>query len=244
MFGRLFGSKPAVKKGLRIDPGKAALIDAIRARSMDDPLVGAKLGAKEILRSLLPRIKDAQGVHIESQLCALGALAGYACQASLRAQALTKGLPETAAFRTVVTRDGKRYFFGDPLKYALAGAPNSVWRIAAGVEGQSGVERTPDLDELIHHSASLMGSDDFGIPRVPPRHQPKDTPANYLKTLWPALFPTVKLYCPKPPDWPVLYGLAIQETLRASSDVIDPEVAFSLVVESAIPMSKVDLGNP
>lgn len=243
MFGKLFDSKPATKNRSRIDPGTATLIKAIRERSQDDPLLGAKLGSKEVLRCLRQRIKDAQGVHVESQLCALGALAGYACQASLRAQALTKGLPETAAFRTVATREGKRYFFGDPLKHALAGAPNSVWAVAADA-AQTGVEAQPDVDELIQYSASLLGSERFGIPRVPERHQPKDTPANYLKTLWPALFPTVKLFCPNPADWPVLYSLAIQEAIRAGSEVINPGVAFCLVMESAIPMSKVDLANP
>jgi len=107
MFGKLLGSKPREKKETRTDPKTAALINAIRERSKEDPLVGAKLGGKEIFQRLLEGMKDSKGVHIESLLCALGSLAGYACQANLRAQAFAKGMRETAAFQTVETSDGR-----------------------------------------------------------------------------------------------------------------------------------------
>jgi hypothetical protein len=53
----------------------------------------------------------------------------------------------------------------------------------------------------------------------------------------------VKLFCPNPVDWPILYSLAIQEAVYAGKGVIDPVIAFRIVIESAIPMSKVDLAN-
>ena len=70
-----------------MDPKTAALINAIRERSQEDPFIGAKLGAKEVFQRLVEGMKDSNGVHIESLLTALGALAGYACQANLREQA-------------------------------------------------------------------------------------------------------------------------------------------------------------
>lgn len=244
MFGNVLGSDPREQKDPQLDPKTAALIHAIRGRSKEDPLIGAKLGAKEMFQRLLNGMKNEKGVHIESLLCALGALAGYSCQASLRAQALAKGMPETAAFQTVGTKDGKHYFFGDPLNNALAGSQHSVWGLAGGAAQHAGARELPDLNEIFQHTSSALGGDQFGIPRVPENHRASDTPINYLKAMWPTFFPTVKLFCPNPVDWPILYGLAIQEAIDAGKNAIDPTLALKIVMESAIPMSKVDLANP
>ncbi len=239
----MFGSKPQDKKDLHADPRIPALVHAIRERSKQDPLVGAKLGAKEVLQRLIDGMKNERGVHVESLLCALGALAGYACQANLRAQALAKGVRETAAFTIVEAKDGKKYFFGDPLNHALAETKYSVWGLAAGAAQQAGAKELLDIGELFQHTSSVLGSPQFGKPRVPADHPPGDLPLNYLKGLWPALFPLVKLFCPNPVDWPVLYGLAIQEAIAMGKSVIAPELALRIVMESALPMSKVDLAT-
>jgi hypothetical protein len=244
MFGKLFGSKSRTKTEPQLDPKTAALVDAIREQSKEDPLVGAKLGAKEILHRLIEGMKNERGVHIESLLCSLGALAGYSCQANLRAQALEKGMPETAAFQTIGTKDGKKYFFGDPLNDALAGSQYSVWGLVAGAAQHAGAQELPDINEMFQHTASVVGGLEFGVPRVPDKHAAGDSPMNYLKVLWPAFFPTVKLFCPKPVDWPILFSLAAQEAIIMSKSAIAPEVALKIIMESAIPMSKVDLLNP
>jgi hypothetical protein len=244
MFGKLFGSKSQEKPEPQLDPKTAALVNAIRERSKEDPLVGAKLGSKEVLQRLIDGMKNERGVHVESLLCALGALAGYSCQANLRAQALSKGMSETAAFQTVGTKDGKKYFFGDPLNNALAGSQYSVWGLAAGAAQHAGAKELPDINEMFKHTSSVLGSPQFGVPRVPEKHTAGDSPMNYLKALWPALFPTVKLFCPNPVDWPILFSLAAQEAITMGKSVIAPDLALKIIMESAIPMSKVDLANP
>jgi hypothetical protein len=226
-----------------MEPQAAAFFSAIRDRSKVDPLVGAKLAAKEVFQRLLEAMKDSKGVHIESLLTALGALAGYACQANLRAQALAKGMPATAPFQVLRTEDGKQYFFGEPLNNAVILDQYSVWNLAGGAAQHVGAKEFPDPNELFQHTASVLGSEQFGIPRLPENHRPVDTPITYLQALWPMLFPTIKLFCPNPLDWPILYSLAIQEAIYASKESIDPELAFRIVMESAIPMSKVDLAN-
>ena len=245
MFGKLFGfkKKQEKKKDNQPDPKTEALINAIRERSKEDPLIGAKIGSKEIYQRLINGMKDERGVHIESLLCALGALAGYSCQADLRAQAVAKEMPETSPFHTVETKDGKKYFFGDPLNNPLAEAQYSVWGLAAGAAQQAGCKEFPDLNEIFKHTSTVLGTPEFGIPRIPDDHKPGDTPINYLKMLWPALFPTIKHFCPNPADWPILYGLAIQEAIATGKAIIAPELALKIVMESAIPMSKVDLAN-
>ena len=64
-----------------------------------------------------------------------------------------------------------------------------------------------------------------------------------LTVLWLALLPTFKLICPNPIDWPFLCSFAIQEAIYADKHSIDLAMAFSIVMESAISISKVDLAN-
>jgi len=244
MFKKLFGTKTQEKESPQLDPKTAALVNAIRERTKEDPLVGAKLGAKEVLQRLIDGMKNEHGVHVESLLCALGALAGYSCQANLRAQALSKGMPETAPFQVVETKDGKKYFFGDPLNNALAGSQHSVWGLAAGAAQHAGARELPDINDIFKHTSSVVGGQEFGVPRLPQQHAAGDLPVNYLKALWPTLFPTVKLFCPNPVDWPILFSLAAQEAITMAKSVIAPDLSLRIIMESAVPMSKVDLANP
>lgn len=248
MFKKLFG-KPSSDESKATpatehSPQTEALLRAIQEQSKTDPLVGAKIGAKEVTQRLMGVMKTEKGVHVESVLSALGALAGYACQASLRAQALEKNLPETAAFTVVQAKNGKQYFFGDPLNGAVAESQHSVWGLAAGAAQHAGCQNLPDINDVFRHVSQTIGGDQFGIPRIPDGHRPGDTPINYLKGLWPQLLPLTKMLCPKPVDWPIMYSLALQNVIVMAKEVIDPGLALSVAMESAIPMSKVDLQNP
>ena len=224
-----------------LPPYADAFFNAIRDQSKTDPLVGAKLGAKEILQRLLEVMNNARGVHVESLLTALGALAGYSCQAALRTMASAKGLDETSSLVVVEMKDGSRYFFGDPLNDLLIGTPYSVWGLVGGAAQQLGVTAFPDFNEMFGHATSVLGTDEFGVPRVPPDHRAADLPLDYLIALWKPLHSIARLFCPDSGHWPILYGLAIQEAMTAGKDVIDPNLAIVIVMESAIPMSKVDL---
>lgn len=222
------------------DSGLAALQATIAERSKDDPLFGAKLGAKDIFQRLSALLKNERGVHIETLLCVLGSLAGYSCQASLRAQAIAKGLPETAAFVVVEDDKSRKYFFGNPLNELLAESRYSVWGLAGGAAQQAGGQLI-DVNEIFAHTSKVIGDPQFGIPRLPEKHGPHDLPVNFVKAIWPRMLPTVKLYCADPVHWPILLGLAIQEAITMGKTVIDPSMALKIVMECAVPMSKVDL---
>lgn len=198
-------------------------------------------GAVRCLVNGSERIKRKLFRHVESLLCALGALAGYACQANLRAQAIAKGVDPNAPFNIVKTSDGKRYFFGDPLNKALAEDKLSVWSLSAGAAQHVGATSLPDINEIFKHTASSLGSEAFGVPRYPEGHSAGDLPINYVKGLWPALLPIVKKFAPEPVLWPLLFAVALQNAIEMSKGAIAPELALSLVMEAAIPMSKVDL---
>lgn len=212
------------------------------ARQRDsDPLIGARIGGREITQQLFTRMNGERGVHIESMLCALGSLAGHACQAAIRARNVAQGLPETTNLVAVDTRDGKRYFFGDTLNQSLAEAQYSVWSLAAEQAQKAGVGQLPDVGEIFRHAAATVGSDAFGRLRVPPEHLPRDLPINYVRQLWPLMLPRIRKFCPEPEHWPVLLGFSIQEVIEQGKQVLNPFLAVRLVMESAIPISKENL---
>jgi hypothetical protein len=225
-------------------PHEEIFMNAIKEKSKEDPLISAKIGAKEVYQRLLEGMKTEKGVQIESILCALGSLAGYSCQASLRAQAMEKGIPVNSIFVIMNTTNGKQYYFGDPLNSYLIGNEHSIWALAAGAAQHNGCKEFPDINEIAEYNVQVLGSDKFGILRVPENHKPQDIPINYVTSLWPALLPTVKLFCQKHSEWPILFGLAIQEAIYAGKTIIDPELALKIVMESAFSMSKIDIDNP
>jgi hypothetical protein len=258
MLKKLFGLLAGAKTGLTMSavaaqpasPASAAsaalmpddiFMRAIAERAKTDPLVGAKLGGKEIFERLVRGMKTDRGVHAESLLCALGALAGYACQASLRANALTKGLPETTYLTLVTTRNGQKFWFGDALNKPLAESQYAVWKVVAGAAQQAGCTAPPALDDIFRHTAQVVGSPEFGVPRLPDGHPTQDLPATYVRSLWPVFLPVVKKFCPVPDQWPLLYAIAIQQAIAAAKATLDPCAALSIVMESAVPMSKIDL---
>lgn len=207
-----------------------------------DPLARARVGGKEVFHRLYAGMKNDKGVHVESMLCVLGALAGYACQAEVRAIGVAKNLPDDAVFQIVTAADGTRYYAGELLNQPLLNAEPSLWGMVGAAARTAGATALPDPHELFRHVAASVGGDAFGVPRVPAPHKAGDTPLGYLRQLWPLLFPLVRTVCPAPALWPVVFGVAIEQTIEAAQGSIDPAMAFTIVMEAAVPMSRVDLG--
>lgn len=229
--------------GFKPSPQLQALIAAVRERSASDPLIGAKVGSKEIFQRLLHVLRDDKGIHMGSLLCAVGALAGYSCQASLRAQAIAHGEAETARMQTVTTEDGRHYFFGDALNQALAQSQQSVWSLAAAAARDAGAKELPDLSEIFQHTSASLGTEHFGCPRTPEEHSIGTKPAELVAALWPALQSLTALFCPDPEEWPVLFGIVSQHAINRVKDGIAPSLALKIVMENAVPMSKIELGS-
>jgi hypothetical protein len=236
--------QPASSSQSLLHPATAALLSVIEEKRKTDPLIAAKISGKDIFQWVLKSMKTERGAHVESLLCALGALAGYSCQASLRDQAIGKGLEETAALIIFEEKNGKKYFFGDPLNHALCESKFSVWSLAAGAAQHHGCKNLPDFRGIFEHVAKTVGkTDTFGVPRLPEGHNVGALPIAYLKAMWPVLFPNVRMFCKDPAEWPLSFGFAIQEAIAAGKQVISPELALLIVMEAAIPMSKVDFAT-
>ncbi|HEV2864266.1 MAG TPA: hypothetical protein VGX48_24930 [Pyrinomonadaceae bacterium] len=247
MFKKLFGrftrdELPSALRATDPDRWEAELLERVKERVGEDPLVGAKVGGKELAQRMMAAMQTERGVHIESILGALGSLAGYTCQASVRAQARAQGLDETAHFVRAEGADGKLYFFGDALNKPLVEDQYSVWSLAAGGAEAAGCRNIAEPDEVFGHVAGTVGGPEFGRPRLPEGHPLHDTPLNYVEAIWPRVFPMISRFCPDPSHWPLLVAFAIQDIMMQGKEVLDPCLALGIVMECAVPMSKVDRG--
>ncbi len=242
MFGKLFGKRRSVDpNSQRHDNMTAAVMAEIDRRKPSDPLIGAKIGAAEIVTRLTSAVKDERGVHIETMLGALGALAGFACAASVVAlsEKSGKALADMEVL-TVTARDGSQYLYGDAINAPFLSDPYAVWGLVGGMAQHLGGHALPDAKELLAHVAASIGSSTFGVPRLPANHQPGISPVKAVHDLWPVFRQQREQFCDGPKQWPVLFGLAAQRVMEMGRQQIDPDLAARVVLECAAPMSKLD----
>jgi hypothetical protein len=207
----------------------------------EDPLIGPKLGSQEILQRLLEAGKTERGVHAESLLCLLGSLAGFACQISVRmGYQLDPATMQSDPLIRMDGVDGKHYFFGDAINRPLAESQYSVWSLAAATAQDLGCSDLPDVNDIFKHVTTSVGTDQFGLSRIDKPHTPGETPISYVSKVWPHIYPIAARFCDKPAELPILFGLAIQQAMIQCKTVLDARLALQIVMESAIPMSKID----
>ena len=181
-------------------------------------------GAEYVLYRIWATLQDREGIHAESLLTCLGALAGYACQAYARRAGARMGFSQM--------RDSLA------LDRPLIISPMSVWALV-----RSAVQKTggalPDLEDITSHVARTLGTGEFGVPRVSGEHRPRRLPIVYLTQLWPQVLPIAQRFCRRPSQLPVLFGIALQRAIEYSK--LEPALAARLAMESAVAMSKATL---
>jgi hypothetical protein len=234
------GAAPARPSASPIE--EVLLRQIVEARAQD-PTIGARVASKEILRRLGNMLATETGVHAESLFCALGALAGYACQTAVRTQATARGLPAAALLAAAQGEDGHTYYRSGSVDAMLAESQNAVWSLLMDGARQAGFETLPDVGELFHHVASSIGTPDFGKPRQRGPRAPRDLPYLYLRSQWPAFQPMVMKFCSAPDQWPLAYAYAIQEALQRYRQQFEPGAAAALAMECAIAMSRIDFST-
>jgi hypothetical protein len=194
------------------------------------------------------RMRSRQAQH-EAVLCALGALAGYAAQQAIREALVKTGkLSLDQAFVVIETRSGEVYFFGDLLNAIIVAkdgadaAKNSghasIWKIVSTAGYEAGALNLPDVTDMIKHCAATVGGEDFGIPRVPNAHMPEILPRDAVSRFWPAT--RRKLADAEPMSWPLHLAMAARTLIVDLKDAVRPDIAVRIVMESAVPMSKID----
>lgn len=223
------------------DPALVALQHQISLKEKEDTHIAAKIASKAIVEKILSVMKDDKGVHVETAFAALGTLAGYACQQSAFAQLSgSSSQAKDEAIIRVTDKEGNTYLYGEPINKPLFEDRLSVWALIGGAV-QSHGGQLPDINEIVTYVTQSIGTPEFGKPRLPDghpiRYQPKE-----LLALWQPVKSEILDILPVPArDWGVAFGLAIQSLIDQAKNVLPPTIAATIVMECAIPMSKVTL---
>ncbi len=212
-----------------------ALLKALHTQEEKNPHIVINVAADELLSQLTEQLKETGGrVHVESLFCALGALGGFA--AHLAAIKATENSEQDMMVAT--DNEGRRYFFGDTLNAFVAEGATSIWGLCLATTAPINQAMLPDLNELLKHVVHTIGTPEFGQPRFSP--PAAHLPEYYVRTYAPVLGACQKRYQLERQQLPFLIGAAIQKLLNNSTEILSTEKAIKIVMESAIPMSKLD----
>jgi len=198
-------------------------------------------GAEYVVYRIWATLQDRKGIHAESLLTCLGALAGYACQMCVRQTAALPGAdPSKYALTTIDAGDGTTYLAGDALNDSLVDGRLSVWSLVSRAVRKLG-EPLPDIQGIVGYVTQTLGTSAFGIPRLPDGHRPRHPATVYLKQIWPQILPIAQRFCSKPAQVPVLFGIALQRAIEQTKGLLSPTLAASIAMECAVAMSRVAL---
>ena len=221
---------------------------SIAASDESDPLTS------ELVDWLQLELRRGRDVQQEAVLCALGALAGYAAQQAIRETLVKTGkLTLDQAFAVIETRSGEVFFFGELLNAVIvgkdgarnfssgngtAGGHASIWKIVSDGGRDAGAINLPDVTDIIKNCAATVGRDEFGIPRVADAHMPNILPREAVSRFWPAA--RRKLAAKDPMSWPLHLAMAARSLIVSLKHAVRPDIAVQIVMEAAVPMSKID----
>lgn len=187
---------------------------------------------------------DDKGTHVESALSALGALSGFAVQYGLRHKfVVEQKLPESKVFLVVKAKNGDNYYFGQLFDQFLLGvAPGriSVWSLVGGGAQKAGAKRFPDIASIAKNNAERVGAENYGVPDPISGYPIGELPLIALQRHWKSVKDTLEATGAEPVMWGWEIALVAQDIIVQSKEDIPPDVAAQIVMEAAIPMSKID----
>ena len=152
-------------------------------------------------------------------------IAGYACHQAVKA--------EKGTFAVVTDKNGKKYYFGDAVNKYLLEDNLSVVGFCTAVTGVSQEE----VLAIVAKAAAAVGDESYTLFGY-------DLKDLYKKVdeCWKAVHDRmIAKYCKSPSDWPVMFGIVLQNILNMSLKAGAPEdEAGRIAIECAVVISKMD----
>jgi hypothetical protein len=172
-----------------------------------DDEIAVNLAIGSLRESLIKGLTTERGVHAETLLVSIGAIAGFAVQCAVEERikkrdipGATKDMPRAELGKlmhdkglavVVTARSGEKYQFGDLLNGYLVNQATTVnyhlFGMLAGAAVQMGVkyEELPDAIPMFSHASKTIGTPEYGILHPPRPLDPHFTPHEALKKFWP-----------------------------------------------------------
>jgi hypothetical protein len=220
-----------------------------------DGSIKANLAIGNLREALLAWLKGDQGIHVETLMVVVGALAGFTAQNAAFRSIGPPGTPAPKGALMMAEAGGERYFFGDRINGYLVRQPGEnrypLWGYIAAAALQAGMPESemPDVPEMFGHIAGTVGTPAFGIPRAPAEHPSQITPRKALEVFWPAVKALLSNTDGPGPTkgtsvaqehWPLVVALVARQFIVIAKDTLNPRISLCLIMESAIAMSKID----
>jgi hypothetical protein len=203
------------------------------------------LGRNLAAMLMAKQIKRAGQIHAETILTEIGALAGFATQISIRKAVIApKKLEANNILVEVMSKAGEKFYFSDLMNFMLfenvSEPPYSVWAYVCAAVPEQARALMPDLADIISNAARTVGTKRYGIPRLPPAHMPHKLPRAALDEHWRVVQQEFNVSQRSPSEWPYDLAWAAQWQMLTSRDQVELPLAAAIVMEAAIPMSKID----
>jgi hypothetical protein len=201
---------------------------------------------EKLLRWLISETKDEHGLHIETFLSLLGALAGFSVPIALRCKFIESGKMAEKELFTKITLGKSDYYMGSELHHPMFctdEGKTSVLKMTASAAYEKGCQKIFQAREMQEKTYATFGHDDFGIPHLSTSHMPHFMPIDMLKDSWDIVETFLRLIPTEhdPIYWPFIIGKIIENfILEIPEGTINPELFVPIVMESAVPMMFID----
>ena len=238
-----------------------------------DDEIAVNLAIGSLRDSMMKWLTSERGVHAETLLVSIGAVAGFSAQMAVQERIKNRDIPGATKDMTapelgkfmgersiavqVTGKNGEIYYYGDLLNGYLLKQAYTVdpplYNILGGGAVEAGMKAAdlPDMIPIFTRASRAIGTPEYGNLNVPKNLNPHFTPRQALDKFWPQVkfiferqdgqgVGPAKGRNVKPEYWPLVTALVARQFLVMAKDAVDPRVAFELMMESAIVMSKID----
>src|SRR5262245_32048909 len=211
------------------------------AKDLEREAVGRNIAAVLLAK----QIRRAGRVHPETILTEIGALAGFAAQIAIRRSVIApQRLDPSDVLVEVMSKNGEKFYFSELLNAMLfenvTKPPYCLWRYVSAAVPEDSRLLLPDLAEIVSNAARTVGTHRYGIPRLPSAHMPAKLPRAAVDEHWRIVQHEFVASRRNPAEWPYDLAWAAQWQMMTSRDQLALPLAAAIVMEAAIPMSKID----
>lgn len=216
------------------------LIESLRYQLAQlSPEERMKFGGQEMFNFVMRPVYNSKDkkMSIELLLYISSLMAGCACQMAAMAD-------DPGTILTLRVKGGETYYAGNIILQKLFGEQYSPWSIVGGGMKQIGQEqvfRDFDIQDCIKYSMEAMGSDKFGVIRMPDQYRPEVLSKESITKLWNSCTDHLKRIIPSVSEWPGCYGVMLQKAIVSARDIIKPDAALTIIAESMLYASKLEL---
>ena len=181
--------------------------------------------AGKVIAMLKGTLRTEQGTDLTACLLYAAGLAGMACHEAVKAS--------NGNFHVATVKDGRNYYFGDDVNRYLLEGRTSVFSFCNAV-----TDVTPDTVRALAVSVvQRVGGEDLTI-----WNMPADIVYQRIKACWDGIHENMTTrFCKSPSEWPVLYGIVMQNILFEAIKAKAPaEEAGRMAMECALIISRMD----